>query len=218
MSDVDGAPIRASAVTVDDLLQELMRNPPKDLSPVRLRQREKAMAMLHDEALLDTAHSFDIVPLAGEIEGNCLRVGSEILPMPERLPRKGVMTAFACGAYTLGPRLEARVRELFSEKRAALALALDALGNELLLALGRRMRSDLLASVRSQGLILGQRLRVGESEFDLPAQAAVLRLAGAGEIGIDLHRVNLFKPQKSEIAVFAVGRKLPKLSLARYRD
>jgi hypothetical protein len=218
ISDAGNAQARVSTVTVENLLRELKLNQPKDLSPVRLRQREKAMALIRDEALVDTAHCFKIVPLEEGGEGDRLRAGGEILPLPERLPKKGVMTAFGCGAYTLGPRLDARVSELFRGKRAAIALALDALGNELLMALGGRMRSELLASVRRQGLILGQRLRAGESGFDLPSQAAILRLAGAGEIGIDLHRDNLLRPQKSTVAVFAIGHKLPKLSLSRYRE
>jgi hypothetical protein len=97
-------------------------------------------------------------------------------------------------------------------------LALEALGNELMLALGRRMRSDLLAGVRHQRLILGQRLEFGESEPDLSVQAALDRLAGAGEIGINLRRGNLLQLQNSAITVFAVGRNPPMLALACYRE
>jgi hypothetical protein len=203
---------------VDDLLQELEFNPPEDLSPVRRRQRDKAIILLSDEALLVAACSINSLCLKGKAGNDGLYVGGEILPMPAQLPKKGELTALGFGACTLGSQLEVRVRQLFAEKRAPLALALDSLGNELMLALGRRVQLDLLASVRRQGFILGQRLQFGESELDLSAQAAVLRLSGATKIGIKLHRGNLLRPQKSTAAVYAVGRNLPKLSLSRYRD
>ncbi|MGD9163907.1 MAG: hypothetical protein PVF13_04005 [Chromatiales bacterium] len=204
-------------MSVDDLLYELELNPPEGLSLVRRRQRDKAIILLSDEALLDAAYSINNLSLEGEVGGDGLYVGGEILPTPPRLPKKGELTALGCGACTLGSQLDVRVRELFAEKRAPLALALDSLGNELMLVLGRHMQFDLLANVRRQGLILGQQLQFGESELDLSTRAAVLRLSGATKIGIKLHRGNLLRPQKSIAAVYAVGRNLPKLSLSRYR-
>jgi hypothetical protein len=202
----------SATVQVDALLQALALNSPKDLSPVRRRQRDKAIALVREEALLDATYSFGNLQVEGIVEGNCLRVGGETLPIAPQLPIAGELTALGCGACTLGPRLEARVRQLFAEKRAALALALDYVGNELLLALGRRLRENLQADARRQGLVLGQKLQVGESELDLSARAAVLRLAGAPEIGITLQRGNLLLPQKSASMVFTVGRNLPKSS------
>ena len=206
-----------TTVRVSNLLQELELNPPKHLSPVRRRQRDKAIALVREEALLEAAYSFNNLRLDGIDEENRLRVGGEILPTPGQLPKKGQLTALGCCACTLGPRLEARVSQLFAEKRAALALALDFVGNELLLALGRRLQGDMLTRVRRQGLSLGQTLAIGDSEFDLSAKAAVLRLAEATEIGITLQRGNLLVPQKSTAVVFAVGRNLPKVCRSNFQ-
>jgi hypothetical protein len=101
---------------------------------------------------------------------------------------------------------------LFTEKRVALATALDYLGNELLFTLGQELQEDILASVRRQRLSLGEELQIEDSPHDLSAQAAVLRLAGAAEIGISLYRCNLLLPVKSTSMVFVVGRSQPKLS------
>jgi hypothetical protein len=195
-------------VRVDDLLQALALDPPKDLSAVRRRQRDKAIALIQDEALLEAVYSFNNLRLQRIDDGSRLQVGGESLPMPTHWPKRGEVTAISCGACTLGPRIEARVRRLFAEKRAAQAFALDSVGNELLLALGRRMQTDILTCVRRQGLILGQALQFSESAFDLSTRAAVLRLAGATEIGITLHRGSMLLPQKATSVVFAIGHNL----------
>jgi hypothetical protein len=204
---------QVTALWVDDLLRELALNPPEDLSAVRSRQRGKAIALLRDEALVEAAYSFNKVHLQGVFERNQLLLDGETLPIRTRLPKKGELTALACGVCTLGPRLEVRVRQLFAEKRTAIALALDSLGNELLQALYRQMQIDLLDDVHREGLTLGHPLQIGDSEHDLPAQAAILRLAGASSIGVNLHHGQLPWPRKSTVVVLAVGRKLPKTIL-----
>lgn len=202
----------SATVRVADLLDELVLSTPKDFSPVRSRQRDKAIALIREEALLDTAaYSFNNVQLERMMDASRLRIGNETLPIPAQLPESGELTALGCGACTLGPRLEARVRQLFGEKRAALALALDYIGNELLQSLSRRMLDQILASVQRQGLSLGQELHVGDPDLDISTQAATLRLAGAGGIGISLHRNNLLLPTKSTSLVFAIGRNLPRV-------
>lgn len=197
---------------VNNLLRELELNPPANLSPVRSRQRDKAMALIREEKLLDPAHSFNTVQLHGIDSDGRPRVGDEILPATLRLPEVGKLFALGCGACTLGSRLEARVRQLFIEKCSAQAQALDNLGNELLFVLGQRLRDDIRASVRRQGLSLRREVKIWNSGHDLSTQAAVLRLAGAAGIGITLQRSNLLLPMKSASMVFAIGRKYPKVA------
>ncbi len=218
LSDRDGRdPVaRVVSVDVDELLHELALHLPRDLSPVRRRHRDRAMALLCEEAVLETAYCASIVYLEGVVEGSSLRAGGLIMSAPVKLPKKGEVTALGCVACTLGPQLESRVRQLFADKRAPLALALEALGNELLQLLGRRMLAELLQTVRRQGLILGQRLQFGEQESGRQAPVALLRLAGAEATGIRLSESHPLWPHKSATAVFAVGRNLSKLSLSRH--
>lgn len=207
-----------SVVGSDNLLRDLSLNQPLDLSPVRRRQRDKALALLQDEALLEAAYSFSVVPLSGCAGEGGLRVGVETLRVPTNCLKQRHQVALGCGACTLGPLFAVRVRQLFAEKRGALALALEALGNEILSSLGQRMHAELGAVVRNRGLILGQRLAFNDSELDRASRAAVLRLVRAGEIGITLHGHNLRQTHYSTILLCAVGRKRPRLSLSRYRD
>ncbi len=207
---------RISSVNVDELLQEVASRIPRDLSPVRKRHRDRAMTLLGQETVLEAAYCSHLVPLETAVEAPGLRVAGQTLPAPVKLPKKGEMTALGCVAGTLGPRFESRVSQLFSEKCGPLALALESLGNELLLALSRRMVGDLLATAGRDGLTLGQRLEFAQSESDFHARDLALRLAGAEAIGIRRHEAGLLWPPKSHAAVFAVGYNLPKLSVSRY--
>ncbi|MEJ2590576.1 MAG: hypothetical protein P8178_04075 [Candidatus Thiodiazotropha sp.] len=216
-ADLDERAMTKTTVCADTLLQQLERNPPKDLSLVRWRQRDKAIALIRDEALLLAAYSFDNHRLVGIDGEHRLCLSGETLPLTAELPKRGELTAIGCGACTLGPRLEARVRRLFADKRVALALALDAVGNELLHILGRRLQGEMLAEIRRLRLIPGQVLQVGTSEFDFAAQAAVLRMGGAKEIGVTLHRSNLLLPQKSTSVALVAGQGLPRQSRTHYR-
>ncbi len=103
---------------------------------------------------------------------------------PGSCPRSGELTALAFAVCTIGPALETRVRSLFTERRPSLALALDALGNELLFAVSRRAQDLLQAEVKRAACSMAGELRPGDPGLGLEAQAAVLRLAKADEIGV----------------------------------
>ena len=193
------------------LLEQIAGQPaPGALSPLQLRMRDQAMALVRDEELLRAADHFNLLPLDG-IEGEELLIGAERLRAPLLLPPadQGELTAVTCGVCTLGPWLEHKVGELFEKKQRSLGLALDSFGNELLLALGRRLQDRIFAACRERGLSVGRELRAGDPGLDLAAQAGVLRLAQAERIGIRLHGGHLLNPLKSASVVFAVGRDLP---------
>ncbi len=123
--------------------------------------------------------------------------------------------AVSCGACTLGPGLERRVSELFAQHRASLAVALDELGNELLFDIGRRAQDRMQAEIGRRGLTLSGELRAGDPGLALAAQGAVLRLAGAGRIGISLGESLLMRPLKSTSMVLGVGVDLPASAWSR---
>lgn len=196
-----------------DLKRELA-NVPDGMSPVRDRLRAEAMALIFDECLVEASYSYNIVPLE-RLAGEMLHAAGETLHAPRLLPASGELTALGCGVYTIGPALEARVSELFSERRAALAVAIDNVGNEMLFALGRRIQDRMLAECYRNRLTMGAELHAGDPGLQLDAQAAVLRLAEAGDIGVALYKGNLIRPLKSCSVVFAVGRSLPAVSWSR---
>lgn len=198
-----------------DLRRELAHNPPAGLSPVRARLRGAAIALIQAEGLVeDAAYSYHIVPLEAPAADRLL-AGGESIHAPRLLPESGELTALGCGACTLGPLLGQRSTALFAEKRAALAVALDEVGNEMLFALGRRLQDRLLADTLKKRLSMAGELHAGDPGLDLAAQAAVLRLAEGDKIGIGLHRGHLLTPLKSGSVVFGIGKNLPAVSWSR---
>ncbi|MBI4984668.1 MAG: hypothetical protein HZC24_04825 [Rhodocyclales bacterium] len=196
------------------LLRELAKNPPAGLSPVRLRLRDQALALLAAEELVEAAYCHRIVPL-DRPAAETLHAGGEALYAPRLLPEAGELTALGCGVCTVGPHIETRITRLFAEKRASLALAVDEVANEMLFALGRRVQDRLFADCRRRNLAMAGELHAGDPGLDITAQAAVLRLAQADRIGVGVHGGHLLTPLKSTSVVFGVGIDLPEVTWSR---
>ena len=178
------------------------------------RMRREAIALVERDRLVVAAYSYRIVPLESAA-GGVLVAGGERLEAPRLVPPSGELTALACGAATLGAALERRASALFAERSVSLALALDALGNELLFALTRRVQDRMLAEAKREGLTMAGELRAGDPGLALDAQAALLRLAQAERIGIVLSRGSMMQPLKSVSMLLGVGVALPKARWSR---
>jgi len=198
-----------------DLKRELANSPVEGLSPVRARLHDKVVALINREGLIEASYSYNIVPLDRPADGPCLQAGGEILEAARLLPASGELTALGCGVYTLGPRFEQRISELFRQRRAALAVVLDEIGTELLFAMGRRVQDRMLSECYRKRLSMGAELHAGDPGLELDTQASVLRLAEGSKIGVGLHRGQLITPLKSGSVVFAVGRNLPEVAWSR---
>jgi len=183
-------------------------------SALRERMRREALALAQSEHLGAVAWSYRIVPLEPPV-GETLRLEGETLHAPWLLPASGQLTALACGVCTVGQALEDRVRSLFAEKRASLALALDELGTELLFAATRLAQDRMLADARRQGLSLSGELHPGDPGLGLDAHGAVLRLAQAETIGVSLRHGHTLYPLKSSSVVMGAGIDLPPATWSR---
>jgi hypothetical protein len=198
-----------------DILREVAAAPPRGRpSPVRERLRQKALTLLRGEGLVDAAYSYCIVPLEAPA-ADWLHASGETLFAPWLLPESGTLTAIACGVCTLGPAIEQRISELFAARHASLAMALDELGNELLFAVSRRAQDRMLADAARRKLSMAGELRPGDPGLALDAQAAVLRLALAENIGVSLGNGGLMHPVKSCSMVMGVGIDLPPVQWSR---
>jgi hypothetical protein len=188
------------------------------LSPARAKLRDDAVGLARAGKLLGLAgYSYEVVALA-QVNGGRLHAGVETLYAPKLLPQSGQLTALACAVATLGQALTDRVAELFAQRRAALAVALDSLGNELLFALARRVQDRILAETMRKHLTMAGELRPGDPGLGLDAQAAVLRLAQAQRIGVELTQGMLMRPHKSTSMVLGVGIDLPVTAWSRCDD
>jgi hypothetical protein len=183
----------------------------------RERYRKTAIDLIEREKLVEPAFSFNIVDLDAPA-ADTLHVAGERLFAPRLIPETGTLTALACGVVTIGPRLEQQVSLLFKQRAVSLALALDQIGNELLLAAVRRLQDRMMIAARRRGLLMAGELRPGDPGLGLDAQGAILRLAGAESIGISLTRGHAICPLKSSSMVLGVGIDLPPSHWSRCDD
>ena len=203
------------AVGSSGLLRAIAENPCSGGTfPQRERFRREALDLIEHEGLLEAAFCYHIVAL-DEPPGDALRVGGETLHAPRLLPASGQLTAVAAAVCTLGPALEQRTTALFAERRTSLALALDGVANELLFALSRRLQDRIVADAGKHQLTAAGELRAGDPGLPLAAQPAVLRLAGAGEIGVGVSQSQLLHPLKSMSMILGIGIDLPAVRWSR---
>lgn len=178
------------------------------------RLRAQALEMAREEALVDAAWCYRIVPLDSP-PGAWLNAGGVSLHAPRLLPESGRLTALACAVCTIGPALERRVRALFEQRRASLAVALDQLGNEALFETARRVQDRIALAAAREGLSVAGELRPGDPGLDTSAQGPVLRLADAARIGCRVNDGGLLEPLKSTSIVLGVGIDLPAVEWSR---
>ena len=185
--------------------------------PADGRRRRQALDLARERGLGRAACVFDVVALDAAEDG-VLSLRGESLHAPRLIPKTGQLTALAFGACTLGAAISEHVAALFAERRAALALALDALGNAMVMEASRRVQDLTLALVRRRGLTMAGELRPGDPGLSLEAQPMVLRLSGAERIGIDCTQGLNLSPHKSASVVYGVGRDLPATTWSRCDD
>jgi hypothetical protein len=181
------------------------------------RLRAQALELARARGLGGAACVFDVVALDAAADG-VLSVKGESLHAPRLIPPSGELTALAFGACTVGAAVSSHVNALFAERRASLALALDTLGNQMLMEASRRLQDLVLALVRKRGLTMAGELRPGDPGLALEVQPAVLRLSGAQRIGVDCTPGLNLSPHKSASVVYGVGRDLPATSWSRCDD
>jgi hypothetical protein len=186
----------------------------RDCSAAQNRLRAEALELLRAEAVLEPGYSYRFVSI-DRADGGVLSVAGETLEAPWLLPESGTLTAVACCVATLHEGLETRVRALFAARRAALALILDDLGNELLFALTCLAQDRMLAAATRQGLSMAGELRSGDPGLALATQGTVLALAGAETLGVTLSSGCVMRPIKSTSMVLGVGLALPKVHWSR---
>ena len=205
----------AAEVSRFDALKAVTRTPQISLrSAAAARLRERALDLVRAEGLGESRYALRIVPLEDEDDGNLTLEGQTVFA-PWLVPQSGQLTALGVGLVTLGPALEARVKALFAEKQAALALALDQLANELLFATGARLEVRLRMLAKRQGLSLAGELHPGDPGLALEAQQSLMHWMTPDTLDISLHDGHLLNPLKSGSGIYGVGENLPAVTWSR---
>ena len=183
-------------------------------SKIGVRFRDEAIDLARREGLGKVSIAHAIVALDAPAS-QVLHAGGASFHAPRLLPPSGELTGLAFGVCTLGSALEHRVSALFGERRVSLAVALDSLGNQILMEATRRLQDRILADVARRSLTMAGELRAGDPGLALEAQPAVLRLAAAHRIGVTVTETLALHPLKSASVVYGVGRDLPPANWSR---
>ena len=203
------------AIRSIDLIREVRTSAARgDSSGVNVRSRQEALALVERDSLAQPAFSFRIVPV-DRVHGETVEVGALRLEVQELAAESGEVTALAAAACTLGGALEKRVTALFRAGRPLLALALDAVGNDLLFRAADRAFAGIRREARRQNLMTGAELSPGDSGIPLDHQAALLEMADAGQNGITLTSHGMLVPVKSLSILVTLGRNLAVRSAGR---
>ena len=204
-----------SKIDVPSLLAAIEKRPPRTGLVPKFRQA--AVAMLRDEALAKPQFVFRIVPVQNSLDAD-LDFGESRLHVPALAGVASKVTSVASTVCTLGTSLEARVSALCTERRLSLALALDEVGNELLLNSVRQALLQIRREARRQGVSSGNSFSPGCSGFALDQQAGVVALAGGDRIGISVTSHGMLNPVKSRSLIVAIGAGLSAQPLYRMCD
>ena len=205
----------AAEVSRFDALKAVTRTPQLTLrSPTAVKLRARALDLVREEGLGESRYALRIVPLEKEDDGH-LTLEGETVFAPWLVPETGKLTALGVGLVTLGPAVENRVRQLFAEKQAALALALDQFAAELLFATGARLEVRLRMLAKRQGLSLSGELHPGDPGLALEAQQNLMRWMAPDTLDIALHHGHLLNPLKSGSVIYGIGVDLPAATWSR---
>src|SRR3989338_9229497 len=176
-------------------------------SGVEGRARQEALDLIERDALVQPAFSYRILPVR-ELRGETIDLGDATLRVAELAAESGELTAVAAATCTLGGALGARVTALFRAHRPLLAVALDAVGNELLFRVADRTFARIRREARRQELETGAELHPGDSGIALDQQSTLLALAGAEPNTIALTAHGMLAPVKSLSFLATLGRNL----------
>lgn len=188
-----------------------------DASPVKARHRGEALAMIAGERL--TVPRFDYrIHQAKLADSGELSAGETTLYAPGFLDEPGEIVAIAAAACTLGTSLQERIAELFATRRRSLALALDAIANELVFRLADRTTAAIRRQARNMDLEAGLEISPGDEGLPLDQQAAVLALTGSSEHGMTVNAAGMLVPVQSLSLLVALGRNLRQRSAATRCD
>lgn len=204
-----------SDIDIPAALSAVAKRPPRTGTTPKLR--DAAVAMIREESLAMPAFSFRIVPVQNAGDSD-FGFGESTLRVPALAAVADRVAAVASVACTLGTSLEARVSDLCIERKLSLALALDEVGNELLLDSVRQALLQIRREARRQCSTSGDSLSPGCSGFALDQQAGVIALAGGDRIGISLTSHGMLNPVKSRSLIVAIGTGLSAQPLYRRCD
>jgi hypothetical protein len=197
-----------------ELDRVLQRQGYKDLSRVRPEVREMTVSLI-DEAkslgLIESAVTYEVYaviqvdPDRITLDGGVALQGS-LLPSRLSNARRLIIVV-----STIGPRLEARVKEYTASKETLKGMLLDGIGSTAMHSMTQEACAVVLSVVRYDGHENSPIFSPGMAGFPLTEQATMLSLAKAETIGVTLTSSGTMVPRKSTSRVIGIGPRVTTL-------
>lgn len=169
--------------------------------------RREAVRMITGEGLAAPVFCYRTVPVR-DITGDMFDLGHISLHVPGLAEISSKLSAVASIVCTLGAALESRVSELCAERKMSLALALDEIGNGVLMYTARCATLAIKREAHWQNLSSGDTLTPGGSGLHLEQQSAVVQMAGGGNMGVSVTSQGMLSPVKSRSMIVGIGQGL----------
>jgi hypothetical protein len=177
------------------------------------KARLEALAMIEKENLITPLGIFRFLRICEVRDGWFYFEEGLSLHAPALAPLSSQLRGVTAIACTLGPAFDSQVSSLCADRRLSLSLALDVLGNELLMYISCLVARKSHGLVRQWGPTVGGTLTPVETDLPLDQQMTVLTMAGGECIGITVKN-DVPSPVKSRAFIMGVGDGLSK-QLAR---
>jgi hypothetical protein len=145
---------------------------------------------------------------------NCYLEGDAVLH-GEIIPRVFAgAEALAVAVATIGPELEANIRECFQQGKRLRGLILDAMGTSLTGNMGVVVQGIINKEAASRGYTAGSPVSPGEVNWPLAEQFKLFQLVPADKIGVHLTETAMMAPRKSLSLAMGLGKNMPTWSAA----
>ena len=115
---------------------------------------------------------------------------------------------FAIALCTIGPSLEERVRERFTQGEFPLALMLDSVGSVAVESIADQANYSICQKAHTIGLRAGRRLSPGYGKWAIHEQEVLFALLSGELIGVQLNEGCIMIPKKSISFGAAVGKRV----------
>jgi hypothetical protein len=176
---------------------------------------------LHDEdviKLIRPALAYGIHTIQQMERNNCYLEGDVVLH-GEIIPRLFARAeALAVAVATIGPGLEARVRECFTQGKRLRGLILDAMGTSITENLSFAIQDIINTEAASRGYTASSPVSPGGVNWPITGQFKLFQLAPADKIGVHLTETAMMAPCKSISMAMGLGENMPTWSAAERCD
>ncbi|MFH1383134.1 MAG: vitamin B12 dependent-methionine synthase activation domain-containing protein [Chloroflexota bacterium] len=133
------------------------------------------------------------------VNGSILHLGAFVSDF------KGAISV-SIAVCTIGPALEERVAELFSQEEFAEALMLDSVGSVAADAVADAVNYRICQQARKLKMQVGTRFSPGYGKWDVSEQKVLFQLCDASAIGVSLNEAYMMKPKKSVSFCVGIGQ------------